>query len=116
MSYDVSLVNEDGPVTVNEYQEGGRYVLNGTYQAVKSITFNYSWFYYNILDPVVGLKGLDGQRAGDCIDKLEEAVNTLGTQQYTGNPFAPTPGNAGHALNILLTWAKEHPDATFTVH
>ena len=31
-----------------------------------------------------------------------------------GAYWKPTPGNAGYALNILLGWAREHPDAVWT--
>ena len=70
---------------------------------------------------------------------IEKAVELLGTRQYVrtvdncdkcgftcgvgdglADPFrdenrrrdycAPTPANAGFALNILLGWAREHPE------
>ena len=30
--------------------------------------------------------------------------------------WAPTPGNAGDALNILLEWAREFPKGVFTIY
>ena len=84
-----------------------------------------------------------GKRAEDLIPVLEQAVAQLGTAQYrrdrdacprcgytpetpvsvldlTYNTetrlvdyWAPTPGNAGYALNILLDWARQYPEATF---
>ena len=46
--------------------------------------------------------------------KIDEAVKKLGTTQDS-DYWKPTPGNAGHALNILLTWAVDNPDAIFRV-
>ncbi|KKK53646.1 hypothetical protein LCGC14_3092730, partial [marine sediment metagenome] len=57
---------------------------------------------------------LDGKRASDVTTALEHAVRYLGTAR-SGDYWAATQGNAGYALNILLGWAKEYPEAVFKV-
>lgn len=39
----------------------------------------------------------------------------LGPLPPSAKPFAEMPGNAGHVLHILRTWARQHPDAVFRV-
>lgn len=112
MSYDVELRDGDGEaVMVEAHEEGGTYQVGGTNRARLNVTYNYSEVY-----SVVGfsLRDLHGKRAGDTLEQLTELVKKLGTRRFE-NYWAPTPGNAGHALNILLGWAKAHPDATWNV-
>lgn len=59
-----------------------------------------------------GIRWLYNKRAKDVIPKLEVAVNQLGTSTDS-DYWKATPGNAGHALNILLYWAKMHPNYVF---
>lgn len=117
MSYDVSLLGDDGKaVTVERHEgEGGTYVLGGSATAELNTTYNYSFFYYNFLSEDEGLRWLNGKKAYDCIDRMERAVKVLHTNRWTQDYWAPTPGNAGYALNILLGWARQHPDAHFEV-
>ena len=116
MSYWVSLVDKNEEcVKVKCHEEGGTYAVGGSDVASLNVTYNYAWFFSQILDGVEGLHSLDGRRAEECVDKLEYAVSVLGTTRYK-DYWAPTPGNAGIALNILLQWARLYPDATFTVH
>lgn len=132
MSYDVSLEQDGKPVKVDQHEEGGTYALGGIEEASLNITYNYSWFYYRYIDKKEGLRWLYGKKAKDCIGILELAVEELGTKQYEVQEsgfnlmdksthhlkhvdyWAPTPGNAGHALNILLQWAKKYPEAVFS--
>lgn len=116
---------------VESHQEGGVVQVGGSSEASLNVTYNYAWFYFHFLDQENGIRALNGQRAGDWIERLEKAVEVLGDKQYVEYPdgfmlggknpkgvvnyWAPTPGNAGHALSILLTWAKQHPDAHFEV-
>lgn len=135
MSYDIGLYktknSTDDPVEVEMFAEGGTQVMGGSSQAELNITYNYSWFYYLLLDEKNGLRWLYGKQAKDCIERLRTAVGKLGKNQYVvhdeGYQFndpgthhlthidywASTPGNAGHALDILLRWASEHPEAYF---
>ncbi len=115
MSYWVKLGGADGdPVKVKVHVDGGTYIMGGTDVAELNVTYNYSWFYHHFLDAEHGLKWLHGRKAADCIEKLEVAAKELTDKPYK-DYWAPTPGNAGKALAILLDWAKLHPEAVFEV-
>ena len=117
--------------------------MGGTSECHLNITYNYSTLYRLTLDNHEGLRWLHGKTGKDTIGRLENAVELLGTNQYTrtvdncdrcgfhigigdglADPFseenrrhdywAPTAGNAGYALNILLGWAKENPNGTWS--
>ena len=116
MSWDIELIDENGnTVVIPRHEEGGTYVLGGTDRAELNITYNYSWFYFHFLNKKWGLRWLSGKKGKETISALEKAVKELGTSQYKKDYWAPTNGNAGYALNILLQWAKLHPTATFKV-
>ena len=111
MSYDVYLKKDGKSVEVERHEEGGTYAIGGITKAELNITYNYSRIY-----SLVGffLRELDGKFAKDVISELEILVRLLGTNLHE-DYWAPTPGNAGHALSILLKWAKANPDAVFEV-
>lgn len=107
-------------VTVPDHQEGGIIAIGGSSSAHVSITYNYGALYRETLpdpDPeqpnILG-RLLHDKRAGDVIPLLEEGVRKLGTDVHD-DYWKPTPGNAGHMLNVLLGWARLHPDAIFSV-
>ena len=102
------------PVEVRAHSEGGTYVLGGIDEATLNITYNYGGLFRKHLHPD-GLQWLDDKRAKDTIKALESAVRKLGTKQDR-NYWKETPGNAGHALSILLKWAKQHPRAKWVIH
>ena len=110
MSHDLGLYYDDGLAQVEIFEEGGTYSLGGSSEAELNITYNYSWFFYRVLDKEKGLRCLYGKTGQETIKILEQAVAELGTDQYK-DYWAPTPGNAGHALKILLRWARQHPTA-----
>lgn len=113
MSYWVHLVDGDGrDVAVEPHREGGTYAPGGIGEARLNVTYNYAEC-YRLFD--FSLRDLQGKRAGDTIDTLAPIVDRLGTQQYQRDYWAPTPGNAGHALCVLLAWARQHPDAIWEV-
>lgn len=117
MSYDISLHDDDGQIlTVRHHEgEGGTYAIGGSDAADLNITYNYGECYKLVFDNYSGLRDLlDGKRASDVLPILTRAVDRLGTRRYQ-DYWAPTPGNAGYALNILLDWARERPDAIFRV-
>lgn len=109
MSYDVSLEGDD--VKVDHHEEGGTYALGGTDEAWLNVTYNYAEV-YRLFD--FSIRDLDGKRAGDTIEVMAAIVEKTGTRRFT-DYWAPTPGNAGAALNTLLTWARANPDATWSV-
>jgi len=112
MSYDISLTKNGKSVKVESFEEGGTYVLGGSSEADLNITYNYGWFYYRYLDEKKGIRWLYGKKGKDCIKRLKKAIKELGTNKYR-DYWAPTPGNAGYALSILLKWAKKNTEATF---
>lgn len=114
MSYDVSLVENDKNVRVSPHTEGGTYVVGGSPEAQISITYNYAPFFCKALHEE-GLCFLSGKKARDVTELLRKAIASLGVEQDP-DYWASTPGNAGHALLILLDWALQYPDAVFEVH
>ena len=113
MSYGVHLREPNGSVCqVERHSECGNYVVGGTTDTYLNITWNYREYFYEHIDKEQGIRWLYNKKAKDCVPKLEEVVKKLGTK--TDNSYwAPTAGNAGYALSILLKWAKENPEAVF---
>ena len=112
MSYDIELCYEDVQAEVKNHQEGGTYQVGGTKKASLNLTYNYSWFYHRFLDDGEGIRWMYGKTGKETISRLADAVEELGVKQYK-DYWAPTPGNAGYALSILLEWAKQHPTAVW---
>ncbi len=113
MSYSISLNTVDGdPVEVDHHEgEGGTYAVGGSNRAELNVTYNYS--------EVVGLvnfsfRQIHEKTASETIEQLEAAYEDLGDRPYR-DYWAPTPGNAGHAIGILLKWARQHPTAVWRV-
>ena len=115
MSYWVYLHDKETgeALSVDKHSEGGTQVLGGNDLAELNVTYNYSEVYslFNF-----SLRDLDGVVAKNYIPALTVLVAKLKDEPYAADYWAPTPGNAGHALSILLGWAKQHPDGIFKVH
>lgn len=78
-----------------------------------SITYNYGKHY----DDVFGPKGIDvihDMPAREATPLFVAGVQQLGSKP-SSNYWEATPGNAGHALRILLGFALDHPDGVFTI-
>lgn len=108
-------------VSVDRHTEGGTYVVGGTTEAELAVTYNYGGSIRRAWpeDPNPGESDilgrlLNGVRAADAVPLLELLVERLGTKRAR-DYWASTDGNAGHALSILLWWAKQHPNAVFKV-
>lgn len=116
MSYWVSL--EDGDGKCFESQEkiasGGTRQVGGTTETTLNVTYNYGKHYGKHLAPD-SLRWLHGKKGDETQDRLASAVDALGTEQ-SDDYWESTPGNAGHALSILLRWAKEFPHGTWRVN
>lgn len=110
MSYDIELMYEDQIAIVPEHREGGTYALNGKREAALNVTYNYGPFFYEHIDAELGIRWLYGKLACETVERLRAAVAALGTERHD-DYWAPTPGNAGYALSILLMWAGLHPRA-----
>ena len=77
-----------------------------------SITYNYHKYYYDQIDSEKGIRFLYGKTGAEVIPILEEAIKELGTETDK-DYWKTTPGNAGHALQGLLEFAKLRPDGIF---
>jgi len=126
MSFKVYLVDKNRePVQVETHAEGGtikidkpfvvdNMIMGGTSDAEMSITYNYNKYYKETLHPD-GLRYLDGMKAKKVIPILRKTIKILGTTPHY-DYWTSTPGNAGHTLATLLTWAEQYPNATFVVY
>ena len=83
-------------------------------KAELNVTYDYSRYFYQYLDPVDGLRWLDGKRAVDTITQLTSAYRYL-PDERDGDYWASTPGNAGNVLAVLLECAKLYPNAVWRV-
>ena len=113
MSYDVSLNRNGHPVTVPRFQEGGTYAVGGSTESSLNITYNYSAVYEQY---GFSLRDLAEMTARDTLCLLTRILSEIGTSERTDNYWDATPGNAGHALAILIGWAAANLDATWQVH
>jgi hypothetical protein len=94
-------------VEIEPHAEGGTYAVGGTSEATVNVTYNYSkhfWF-----------RDLHGKTGGETAKQLREAVQKLGTER-SADYWEPTPGNAGAAVALLLSWAEQHPEAIWRVN
>lgn len=115
MSYDVELINpetEEIAILPVAHDDGGTHVQGGSNDAYLNITYNYSKL-FKIFHPE-GIRYLDGKTGDECILMLSRGVDALGVDQDE-DYWKATPGNAGHALNVLLRWAKWFPNYVFKV-
>ncbi|MEM4271749.1 MAG: hypothetical protein QXD13_01530 [Candidatus Pacearchaeota archaeon] len=123
MSYEVRLIKDKKIVEVTPRLEGGidrnhklgekKNIYFENDKAELKIAYNYSKFYQAHL-PGKGIEWLHRKKARETIEKLECAIEKLGTERDKCY-FKAAPGNAGFALSILLGWAREHPEATWDV-
>lgn len=118
MSYWVYLCEGDvdgEPFTMPEgHSEGGTYVMGGTDECCMNVTYNYNKQYTRVFDGASLREAIHGKRASDLLPWLQSAVRSLGDAR-SGDYWDPSPGNAGHALAILVSWAEAHPDGVFRV-
>jgi len=115
MSYDIYLNDPDTDKVIifdkKHNMTGGTYVLGGSNQAWLNITYNYSVYYYEHLGDK-GIRSLYGMTGKESIPILKEVIKKLGTKTDK-DYWKSTPGNAGFALQGLLTFAKLRPDGIF---
>lgn len=88
------------------HAEGGTIVMGGTDKCDVSVTYNYAEHFQ-----FSKLHGLTGR---DSISMLEEAIANLGTAR-NADYWASTKGNAGYMCNVLLGWARQHPNGIWEV-
>lgn len=113
MGIDLTLMQDGKAVQVEPFQYGSVYALGGTSEADIAITYNYSRVYNEIVPDWPGMiRFFNGKRAGDMIPTMRMIVERLGTERDP-DYWAPTPGNAGYVMNMLLGWAEQYPDAVW---
>jgi len=117
MSYDVYL---NDPVTMQTlpapaHAEGGMVSFPREDTATMSVTYNYGKHFYSHLDADQGLRWLNGKTAAETTDRLEAAVKVLGDSP-SEDYWEDSQGNAGHALAVMLKWAKANPQGVWDVH
>lgn len=97
MGYDVSIHR------VRRYKPcdgfGGDEIVHNEYIYNGSLTFNYSPLYRLC---GVTIRDFDGAALDEVHDRLCGLVTQLGTNRYEKDPWAPTPGNAGAAIEEWL--------------
>lgn len=114
MGWSIDLSDDSGIVKVPVHNEGSTLTVGGNVDASINLTWNYSKFYYDVVDKKKGLKWISGKKAKNTISRLTKAVKALGVD-FSGDYWIATPGNAGKALATLLSWAKIHPEAIWEV-
>jgi len=102
-----------------KFEDGGTRCIGGSTECHLSTTYNYAEVYrdYEVFPlskeyDYSSIRWLYGRTAEETIPVLEEAVKKLGTRTFT-DYWAPTKGNAGAALQRLLSFAYAHPDGVW---
>jgi hypothetical protein len=73
------------------------------------ITTNYRQVFGDLVETLAGRTGIES------MGKLMAFCLTHRTAERSANYFKPTPGNAVHAINRLVLFAKEHPGGIWRV-
>lgn len=121
MSWWVYLEGEDGAVQVAPHMEGGTVEIGGTQDASMNVTYNYGEVFRLVWPSNLGNSGalkemIDGRTGRESAPVLAVAVAKCGNASpYREDYWAPTIGNAKRALEVLLAWARQHPEATWRV-
>ena len=86
MSYDIDYVDPTTEVAFecDPFWGGGTHLVEGNTCTSLNITYNYSKFYYDLIDKKEGIRCLYGKSGKDTSDKLYSAIRTLGTERYKG--------------------------------
>ena len=97
--------------------DGGTYCISGNDECDLSVTYNYGVFYKDVF-PDDGtltngsISWLYGKTGAESTPVLEKGIALLGTER-DDDYWAATSGNAGAALERLLSFAKAHPEGTW---
>ena len=113
MSYDIRMVD---PITKEilhtdevHFLTGGTYCIGGTTEMWLNVTYNYSKFYYRVINQEKGIRTLYGLSGAESIPLLKSAIQKLG-DDIDENYWKATEGNAKRALIKLLALAQMRPD------
>jgi hypothetical protein len=119
MSHNISLACPccERTLTMPEsFEDGGTYQWGGTTECHLNVTYNYGKLYADVF-PDEGLTNgriswLYGKTGAETIEMLKNGVAILGTKR-DDNYWNATAGNAGAALERLLSFAEAHPDGVW---
>ena len=123
MSYDISLVDENGDVMkcdFNHKLSGGTIRCDENLNQLPirdaeiNITYNYCQQYNNLWEGG-SLFDFEGKQGKDLITRLQQYVWQLGTQT-DADYWKATPGNAGKALDDLLYLCRKCPDGIISIY
>lgn len=118
MSWDISLVDNEGRIPeVERFQGGGTYALGGETTADFNVTYNYGFKF--------PFSALHNRTALETIPELEKAIAELSIYPairelwrkdgHDGNYWNTSDRNVCIALMTLLNMARQHPDCTWNV-
>jgi len=110
MSYDISLTDADGEtILLAESHDitGGTYAVGGTNECWMNITWNYGAHFRRVLGEG-GIRSIYGTTGEASLPVLRAAADQLG-DDVDGDYWAPTEGNAKHALHGLIALAELAP-------
>ena len=117
MSYDVLIYDKDDnklQIPYRDLPRGGTYLMqigidwDEEVDFQLNITYNYSAYFKRVLGGD-GIRNFNNMSIPKVIPRLESAVWALGTTR-TSDYWERTPGNAGAALNDLLTVCQRIPN------
>lgn len=126
MSYDIELVD---PVTRQpleldspQHMRGGTYAIGGSTRAHLNVTYNYSYHFLRVFEPLVesrplsylvgpvhGIRTIYGLTGAQSLPLLDRAISMLG-DDVDPDYWKPTEGNAKRALCQLRALAQMRPD------
>lgn len=112
MSYDIYLrdpVTKEALELPNHCIAGGTYQVGGSSKAWLNITYNYSPYYYRLMDKEKGIRVLYGMTGAESIPMLKAAIAEL-KDDVSADYWEATEGNAKRALCGLLAFAQLRPD------
>lgn len=113
MSYDINLLDPVSKTVIEldvpHFMCGGTYQLGGCSELSFNITYNYSKYFYQLVDSEQGIRVIYGMTGLESIPILENAIRQLG-DDVEEDYWKATEGNAKRALISLVTMAKMRPD------
>lgn len=116
MSYDCSIVNEDGVLyqfPVKKEFQGSIYVVGGNKAAWLSVTYNYAEWIRKALG--MSLFELDGKKAAETISILKKGVSSLPDTDDGSSYWDDSGYQTRKALEILLFFAVSFPDGYWKI-
>lgn len=115
MAYWVNLDSLDTGknVEVPICREGREVKTDGPYIAETFISHDFDPYFQELIDKELGLLWLDGQKAGDTLQKLHEAAWHLGADLK--DAWERKSGRVGLKLQMLIIWAAMYPNAVWSV-